>query len=117
MRRRYSESFPECNLGAAAWIGFNFILMIWKSLQTFVKEEKEKKMLIDGAFASSLASIQHFLRRFPAAEIICRDALSGFYFLAKIVLPICDEGDFQRRLILTSLCKLSLPVLDKTSKR
>jgi hypothetical protein len=72
---------------------------------------------MEGAFASSLALIQHFLRRFPASEIVCRDALSGYSFLAKTLLPICDEGDFQRRLIFTSLCKLSLPSKDNSSKK
>ena len=92
--------------------------MAWKSLQLLKREENERKILVEGAFASSLALIQHFLRRFPASDIICRDALSGYSFLAKTLLPICDVGDFQRRLILTSLCKISLPYNnDKTSKR
>ncbi len=111
------DSFPDCDLGAAAWIGFNFVLVAWNSLQKFGQEKDNEQILIEGSFASSLAITQHFLRRFPAAEIICRDALSGFYSITKTLFPLCKDGNFRRRLILTSICKLSLPVDENGSQR
>ena len=116
-RTRKDESFPECDLGSAAWVGFNFVLMTWKSLYEMNNNEKDNHAFIEGSFASSLALIQHFLRRFPASNSICRYALSGYACLAKTVLPICSNGDFKRRLILASLCKVSLPFTDETRKR
>lgn len=111
------DSFPDCDLGAAAWIGFNFVLVSWTSLQKLQQSKPEQHVLIEGAFASSLAIIQHFLRRFPASDAICRDALSGFFSLSRTLFPLCKEGDFRRQLILTSICKLSLPIEDKASER
>ena len=69
----------------------------------------DTKALIDGSFASSLALLQHFLTRFPAAEEVYRRVLLGYFNLTRTSLPWCDDDDVQCRAIITSLCKLSLP--------
>ena len=113
-RRSLNESFPECDLGTAAWVGFHFVLVVWKSLQ---RQSRDRNIFVEGSFASSLSLIQHFLRRFQSSDIICKDALSGYKFVAETVLPFCHEENLKRRLILTSLCKLSLPSDEKGDQR
>lgn len=90
------------------------MLSLWKSLFAIAdpgnkQSNVDNKALIDGSFASSLALLQHFLTRFPAAGEVYRRVLSGYFNLTRTSLPWCEDDDVQCRAIITSLCKLALP--------
>ncbi len=118
-----AREMQEYDIGSTVWVALNCILILWDCLHTsehgdaYIQSGAMKhiseKVLIDGCFASSLASIKHFLRRCPASERICQASLSGYLLLARSVLPVCKDGDIQRQVVLTSLCKLALPSKDE----
>lgn len=83
-------------LGDALWIGLNLILRLTDLLDETV---------IEACFAPSLAVLQHYLKRLPASGIIVKRALEGYFSLAKLSLT----QPLLRRVLLSSLCKLSLP--------
>jgi len=112
-----ARELSEYDIGATVWVALNSILMLWKSLSIYPNKEDNQRLkkLIEGCFAPSLATIQHFLRRCPASDVICKSALSGYLCLARCVLPLCEENDFHRQVVLTSICKLAVPSEDESS--
>lgn len=114
----------NCDIGDTIWLGFHCILSLTKSLYGLYASNTigtsttsssnndyihQIKSLVDGAFAPSLALLQHFLKRFPGSPNICKKTLSGYIYLANVALPLNKPDELQRKAILTSLCKLSLP--------
>jgi hypothetical protein len=83
-------------LGDALWIGLSLILKVVESLDEAV---------LEASFAAALAVLQHYLKRLPASGIIVKRALEGYFSLAKVSLRL----PLLRRVLLSSLCKLSLP--------
>ncbi|CAJ1952394.1 unnamed protein product [Cylindrotheca closterium] len=83
-------------IGDALWIGLNLLLNIVERLDSIT---------LDTCFAPSLSVLQHYLKRLPASGTIVKRSLEGYYFLAKI----CLQKPLLRRVLLSSLCKLSLP--------
>lgn len=117
--KRLRESEP-LNIGEIVWIAFNTVLFTWSQLSSEESSEEEiqyRRVLIDGCFASSLAVVQHFIRRFPASDCICKSSLSGYLCFAKCVLPVHDGNNFQRMVVLNSLCKLMLPPREDINPR
>lgn len=108
------------NIGEIVWIAFNTVLITWKqlSVDNSTKEGKQnQRVLIDGCFACSVAVIQHFIRRFPASDCICNSSLSGYLCIFKCILPVHDNNNFQRLVVLNSLCKLMLPPREDNNPR
>lgn len=91
--------------------------MIAESLETCVTQPSRQKdskqdllVLIDGPFSPSLAAFQHFMKRLPGAKVIVDRTVAGYSNLANALIPCAsDTESIQRRALLTSLCKLSLP--------
>jgi hypothetical protein len=65
--------------------------------------------LLEETFAPTLATLQHYLKRFVGSRDLVQLALKGYAGLANICIPLRDEAALQRKALLTSLCKLSLP--------
>ena len=115
-----AREMANYDIGAAVWTALNCILILWKNLQSRGIDENDEngcKALIDNCFAPSLAVMQHFLRRCPACGVICRFTLSGYLLLSRCVLPLCADGDFERQVVLTTLCKLTLPARGERESR
>lgn len=84
----------SCNVGDVLWTAFHCIL----EMSRYVDEET--------SFAPSLSVLQHFLKRFPGSREITLSTLIGYDRLAHII----ESGNaLQRKALLSSLCKLSLP--------
>lgn len=83
-------------IGGALWIGLNLLLKVVERLDSTTLET---------CFAPSLSVLQHYLKRLPASVTIVKKSLEGYYFLAKS----CLQKPLHRRVLLSSLCKLSLP--------
>eukprot|EP00980_Cylindrotheca_fusiformis_P013535 scaffold3450_cov114-Cylindrotheca_fusiformis.AAC.40 len=83
-------------LGDTLWIGLSVILKIVESLD---------EVALESSFAPALAVLQHYLKRLPASGIIVKRALEGYFSLAKASLHL----PLLRHVLLSSLCKLSLP--------
>ena len=83
-----------CNVGEVLWLGFHVIVR----LSGEVRDES--------AFAPSLAVLQHFLKRFPASFEITTCTLTGYQRLAHM---LSGGNSLQKKALLASLCKLSLP--------
>jgi len=77
-------------------------------------------VLIDGTtFASSLAALRHFVRRFPGSRAVLNIALEGYVFLSDTILITPygnDDNDVdtkidhvRRRALFSSLCRGALP--------
>jgi len=114
--RRESElQVPSCDVGQSVWVGLNCILsqiLALTTTPTYVVDQgsdvESSVSIIDIVFSSSLAALQHFLKRFPESVIVMKSALSGYVGLAKTCIPIDSEYDIQRKAILTSLSKSCL---------
>jgi hypothetical protein len=57
-------------------------------------------------FAPTLAMLQHYLKRFPGSSMLVKVTLQGYTTLADLSIP---SEELQRKALLASLCKLSLP--------
>lgn len=95
-------------LGEGIWLSLQGILRIGDCLQQCAASEVERKILFDDIFPPSLSVLQHFLKRFVGSEELVRLALEGYSTLADTCLPI-KECSVERKVLLTSLSKLSLP--------
>jgi hypothetical protein len=84
-------------LGDALWIGLNSLLLMIDGLDQEVLEQ---------VFAPCLATLQHYLKRFPASGTIVQRSLSGYFKLSKIAM---QSDPLLRRALLSSLCKLAMP--------
>lgn len=115
-----AREMANYDIGAAVWTSLNCILILWKCIQTAIVDDAKNgdcKTLINECFAPSLAVIQHFLRRCPASVTVCRSSLSCYLFLSRSILPLCNDGDFKREVVLASLCKLTLPSWGKDDSK
>jgi hypothetical protein len=105
-----AKSMTEYDLGGTVWVAMNCIIISWRCLQTCNLNEEANLQLVGGCFGPSLVVIQHFLRRCPASEKICRSSLSAYLCLSRVSLPIHRDRDSRREVILATLCKLTVPV-------
>lgn len=92
--------------------------------------------LLEAAFAPALAALQHYLKRFPGSAVLTHLTLQGYANLASLALPAAQSNvvtttttsvtmspsdssitshhfGMQRKALLTSLSKLSLPAWGK----
>lgn len=99
-----SSSHPTAVLGESLWIALQGVLRIAESLQG----QDDLLPLVEEIFAPSLAVLQHYLKRFAGCKELIQLALKGYSSLADVCVPI-PECTLQRKALLTSLCKLSLP--------
>lgn len=65
--------------------------------------------LLEETFAPTLSVLQHYLKRFVGSRDLVQFALRGYASLANICIPLKEEAALQRKALLTSLCKLSIP--------
>ena len=94
-------------VGEAIWLSLQGMLRIGECTKC-ADTESERKSLLREVFSPSLAVLQHFLKRFSGSEELVRLSLMGYSVLADTCLPM--EGcSVERRVLLTSLSKLSLP--------
>jgi len=84
----------SCSVGDTLWIAFHCLL----ETSRYVDEET--------SFAPLLAILQHFLKRFPGSREIVHYTLVGYNRLAHIIKT---GNELQRKALVSSLCKLSLP--------
>lgn len=101
-------------VGDVVWIAYKCTLLIAESLETCVTQSNDLKqdllVLIDGPFSPSLAAFQHFMKRLPGSKLIVARTVDGYSNMANALIPCAsDTESIQRRALLTSLCKLSLP--------
>ena len=114
--RRSGEGSSDL-VGDVVWIAYKCILLIAESLETCVTQssslhdsKQDLLVLIDGPFSPSLAAFQHFMKRLPGAKLIVARTVAGYSNMANALIPCANDTEsIQRRALLTSLCKLSLP--------
>jgi len=103
----FSHDIPV--MGETLWVAFHGMLEVTIGILPNAPLET-KEALVEGAFAPSLATLQHYLRRVPGSPILTRRILEGYTELANICMPSeSPEQRLQRKACLSSLCKLSLP--------
>lgn len=98
-------------LGETIWLSLQGILRIGDCLRCLALET-DRKNIFDDIFPPSLAVLQHFLKRFIGSDELVQLALKGYSTLADICLPM-NECTVERKILLTSLSKLSLPFWGK----
>jgi hypothetical protein len=106
--RKLSSSTPPSILGEALWIAFKGILRIADCLQSLEGTE----LLLEDTFAPTVAVLQHYLKRFVESNDLVELSLTGYKSLADVCLPLTGNA-LQRKALLASLCKLSLPTWGK----
>jgi hypothetical protein len=99
-----SSSSPPPIIGEALWIAFKGILRIADSLKSLEGAER----LLEDTFAPTVAVLQHYLKRFVESKDLVELSLTGYKSLADVCLPLTGNA-LQRKALLASLCKLSLP--------
>ena len=106
---------PPPILGETIWLALQGILRINDCLLLQKSSSmSESIMLFREIFPPSLSILQHFLKRFIGSEELVELALRGYTSLADICLPI-EDCSVERKVLLTSLSKLSLPSWGKHS--
>lgn len=132
---------PVCDEGEVILLSLHCIISLISSIQILVEsdhtsdslgssiptsiggcaeanDEERKptlKSLVDCVFASCLAALQHYLKRFYGCPIIVEHALYGYEQLANASMPLASSDNVHRKALLASLCKLSLPSWGKAS--
>ena len=107
-------------LGEALWIALQGILRIIDCIGVLQqhKDDEDKASpqsnqsiatLLEDVFAPTMAVLQHYLKRFVGSPELVQLTLTGYSSLANICIPLGDAAALQRKALLTSLCKLSLP--------
>ena len=87
---------------------------IYFSLQSMLRiayclrDMKNCVNLLEDSFAPFLAILQHFMKRFSGSSSLVSMALDGYTFLSDVCLPL-ENNLMQRKALLTSVSKLSLP--------
>ena len=99
-----SNSSSSTVLGEALWIAFQSVLQIADSLHDL----DDPTTLLEETFAPFLAILQHYLKRVVGSKDMVELSLKGYSQLASVCLPLPDCS-MQRKALLTSLAKLSLP--------
>jgi len=95
------------SLGEALWIALQGILRIVECMSEMKQRDAETQRVLEETFAPTLAVLQHYLKRFPGSSDLVKLALRGYAVLTDVCM---QEGtSMQRKAIVTSLCKLSLP--------
>jgi hypothetical protein len=138
-KERKVSRFPPSDIGQALWVAFHAIIRITEVLHamapTLESNEQEGKReefttkLLEAAFAPALAALQHYLKRFPGSVVLTRLTLQGYANLASVALPAAHNESttpslspdsvathhfgMQRKALLASLSKLSLPAWGK----
>jgi hypothetical protein len=106
---------PPPILGETIWLALQGILRINDCLLLRKSSSQlETIVLFREIFPPSLSILQHFLKRFIGSEELVELALRGYASLADICLPI-EDCSVERKVLLTSLSKLSLPSWGKHS--
>lgn len=96
-------------MGETLWVAFHSMLEIPTSILPNSSQDM-RESLVEGAFAPSLATLQHYLKRVPGSPDLTRQSLKGYTHLAELCMPAAiPEQLLQRKAVLSSLCKLSLP--------
>jgi len=91
-------------LGEALWVALQGILRIADCINSF----ENAVPVLEETFAPSLAVLQHYLKRFVGSRHLVQLALNGYANLAMVCCSH-DGSSLQRKALLTSLSKLSLP--------
>jgi hypothetical protein len=102
--RKMSSSTPPPIIGEALWTAFKGILRIADCLKNLEGAEQ----LLEDTFAPTVAVLQHYLKRFVESNDLVELSLTGYTSLADVCLPLTGNA-LQRKALLASLCKLSLP--------
>ena len=97
-------SLPSNILGESLWIAMFGIVRLTQSLPA----SNNVVDLVEESFAACLAVLQHFLKRFPGSSNLVEISLSGYVNLSDACLSSPGSA-MQRKALLSSLCKLSLP--------
>ena len=109
-RKQSSNSSKDAPvMGETLWVAFHGILEITNEILPNSSPDI-KESLVESAFAPSLSTLQHYLKRLPGASDLARQSLKGYTQLANLCMPSATaEQKLQRKALLSSLCKLSLP--------
>jgi hypothetical protein len=99
-----SGAIPTNLLGESLWMALHGIVRITQSLSS----SNNKEELLEETFPACLAVLQHFLKRFPGSSTLVEVSLGGYSSLAAVCLFL-PTAAMERKAILSSLCKLSLP--------
>lgn len=108
-------------VGDAVWVAYKCILLVSESLETMSEQglngsREDTLLLVDGSFSPSLAAFQHFMKRLPGSTIIVSHTVAGYVNLGNALIPCVRSAEsIQRRALLTSLCKLSIPSWGKSN--
>ena len=97
-------SAPPNLLGESLWMGMYGIVRVAQSLSA----SDNTVDLVEETFAACLAVLQHFLKRFPGSTNLVEMSLRGYSSLAEACFSLHGTA-MQRKALLSSLCKLSLP--------
>jgi len=95
---------PSSILGECIWIALLGTLLIAQAVQ----EVDDREATLEEAFAPFLAVLQHYLKRFSGCRDLVDLSLQGYSILANACMPF-ESCAMQRKVLLTSLSKLSLP--------
>lgn len=96
-------------MGEALWIAFHGVVELVASVLPSCSPEVTE-LLAEAAFAPSLETLQHFMKRVPGSRELCRTSLNGYAHMSHLCMPSTTPGrSFKRKALLSSLCKLSLP--------
>lgn len=95
-------------LGETIWLAMQGVLRISDCLLSIPPSHDDRKRLLDDIFSPSLALWQHFLKRIVGSKELVELSLKGYVTLADVCLPL-EDCSLQRKALLTSLSKLSLP--------
>mmetsp|Transcript_9663 Transcript_9663/g.19508 ORF Transcript_9663/g.19508 Transcript_9663/m.19508 type:complete len:1861 (-) Transcript_9663:2136-7718(-) len=99
-----NATVPPNLLGESLWMGMYGIVRVAQSLSA----SDNAVDLVEETFAACLAVLQHFLKRFPGSPNLVEMSLRGYSSLADACFSLHGTA-MQRKALLSSLCKLSLP--------
>lgn len=91
-------------LGESLFFSLQSMLRIAYCLRDMRNADK----VLEESFAPFLAILQHFMKRFTGSPSLVNMALGGYIFLSDTSLPL-ENNLMQRKALLTSVSKLSLP--------
>lgn len=114
-----SIEIPLCDTGATSWLAFKCILSLIKSLKEMAifvdaNDDAESRhhlsAILNGSFAPSVSTLQHFIRRMLGSPVIVSRTLLSYEELACASMLVDSQlTNVRRQAILTSLCKLCIP--------
>lgn len=99
-----AERHTSSILGESLWIAMQGMLRMADCLPKF----ENPLPILEETFAPTLSVLQHYLKRFTGSKELVQLALLGYSSLADVSIPM-ENASLQRKALLTSLCKLSLP--------